>query len=229
MNSEILFPRFLDDSNEYVQAERLWSQKFEEIVSQFGERSLWDVPWLATAFVDGVPFQDGNPIFSAICWSRNKAIRVIQENPAAADGGLSVWSDIFDADGPSPITELVISCVLTEDALNEAMQKIQFFVRPRAGQSVPHAESGILIPLTQTTMGRDALIQLFATQSIFRRPEHIQRFSIVSRGLPNFGLTEQRATGSQIQNINELLSPRTMADTAEWKTLSLIGSAEGLS
>jgi hypothetical protein len=116
-----LFPNFLSDPDEYAQAEALWNARWTERRDCARDRDEWKSPWLGTAFADGTPLGDGNPIFSAVSPSRRRGIRVIQREPSADPRDLCFWMDTFDKDGPEKIDELVISCALTRETLFDAM------------------------------------------------------------------------------------------------------------
>jgi len=68
--AEHLFPHFLSDALEYREAEKLWRHRWLQVVQQAEQAGCWQAPWLNTTFADGTPFQDGNPMFSAICPER---------------------------------------------------------------------------------------------------------------------------------------------------------------
>ena len=76
------------------------------------------------AFADGTPFPDGNPIFSAVCPSRRLGVRVIQIG-LDAESGLETWTDTF---GEDEVRELVITCPLTEQNLDEAIQLMRTWI-----------------------------------------------------------------------------------------------------
>jgi hypothetical protein len=116
-----LFRNFLSDPAEYAQAEALWNEHWNERRESVRDRDEWKAPWLSTAFADGTPFGDGNPIFSAVSPLYRRGIRVIQLEPSADPQNLYFWIDAFDKDGSEKIDELVISCMLTRETLLDAM------------------------------------------------------------------------------------------------------------
>jgi hypothetical protein len=91
------------------------------VIERTGEKALWQVPWLNTTFADGTPCRDGNPIFSAVCPARRLGVRVIQREPAGNPRELNYWIDTFAQGEPEAIRELVISCVLTEETVVDAL------------------------------------------------------------------------------------------------------------
>jgi hypothetical protein len=114
-----LFPRFLKNAREYEKAQRLWQSQWQDLVARAGQTDHWECPWLNTAFADGTPCRDGNPIFSAVNRQDSLGIRVIQLEPRKA-AEISHWTDEF-GQGSDAIRELVISCALTEQALQKAV------------------------------------------------------------------------------------------------------------
>src|SRR5438105_15742731 len=116
-----LFPNFLNDPNEYHQAETLWRERWDELVRRVGQERQWVTPWLTTTFANGTPFADGNPIFSAVAPDRRLGVRVIQVEPSEEPRELSYWTDTFAEGEPEAIKELVIACTLTPQTLGDCL------------------------------------------------------------------------------------------------------------
>jgi hypothetical protein len=123
-----LFPNFLNDRNEYRQAEALWHERWDELVRRVGQERQWATPWLKTTFADGTPFADGNPIFSAVSSERRLGVRVIQLEPSEDRHELSFWTDIFAEGEPEAIKELVLACVLTPQRLGECLALVERWI-----------------------------------------------------------------------------------------------------
>jgi hypothetical protein len=123
-----LFPNFLNDPNEYRQAEALWRERWDELVRRVGQGQKWRTPWLTTTFADGTPFADGNPIFSAVAPDRRLGIRVIQVDPSEEPSELSVWTDTFAEGQPEAIKELVIACALTPQTLGHSLSLMERWI-----------------------------------------------------------------------------------------------------
>ena len=66
----VLYADFLNDPEEYTRAESFWKQRWEQLMEEVGQGGSWRTPWFNTTFVNGTPFRDGNPIFSAVCPDR---------------------------------------------------------------------------------------------------------------------------------------------------------------
>jgi hypothetical protein len=111
--AEYLFPRFLDDPEEYAAAEAYWRRLWDEVAGLAGAAWEWKHPWLQTAYADGTPFRDGDPIFSAWAPSRNLGLRVIQNRPHRQDPALEFWPDVVGDEWSGEVRTLVISCELS--------------------------------------------------------------------------------------------------------------------
>jgi hypothetical protein len=118
----LLYPNFLIDPREYEQAEALWQERWKELADKVRPAEQWQSPWLTTAFADGTPFRDGNPIFSALCPARRLGIRVIQVEASDGEEELAFWTDTFAEGGSNAVKELVVSCVLTSKTLRGALE-----------------------------------------------------------------------------------------------------------
>ena len=125
---DFMFANFLQDADQYAQAERLWNTKWQDLLRRLGQQQLWSSPWLNTRFADGTPFADGNPIFSAVCPSRQSGLRVIQLDPAEDADELTFWFSTFSKGEPEETKELVISCVLTTENLTRTLELMKQWV-----------------------------------------------------------------------------------------------------
>lgn len=137
-----LFPNFLNDPEEYRQAEALWHEQWQKLIHQLGQEHRWAAPWINTAFANGTPWMDGNPIFSAVCPSAGRGIRIIQQEPSGAGKEFHSWMDTFAQGGAEEIKEFVISCSLTDETLREAMNLIRQWIIKSSGEPLtPAAET----------------------------------------------------------------------------------------
>ena len=137
MNQSIyLHPNFLRDEAEYHEAERLWNQRWTEIVIKANQREQWETPWINTNFADGTPLMDGNPLFSAVCHARRLGIRVIQLEPTGNPRELDVWTDRFATGEAEEIDELVLSCVLTNETLFACLDMMNQWITTATVQQV---------------------------------------------------------------------------------------------
>jgi hypothetical protein len=123
-----LFPDFLNDPEQYRQAEELWLKTWNALVEEVGQAPLWQSPFLATSFADGTPCRDGNPIFSAVDPARRIGVRIIQFEPTGDEEELVSWLDTFAEGEPEEVRELVISCSLTDSTLLKARDLIRRWI-----------------------------------------------------------------------------------------------------
>ena len=118
-----LLKSFLKDRKQYAEAEKFWRDAWSRIARRTDQDKQWKVPWFEPRFVNGTPFLDGNPIFTAVDRSRRLAVRIIQM-PYAADGepDLIHWTNTFGKGDPEELEELVIACVLSDETLAQATE-----------------------------------------------------------------------------------------------------------
>ena len=125
--STSLYANFLNDPAEYARAELFWKRRWEHLLAEFGQEGSWLSPWFTTASVNGTPFRDGNPIFSAVCPSRRVGVQVIQLDPKEDDLEFRAWTDTF-GDDEDAIRKLVVVCTLTDRSAEQAMNAIKHWV-----------------------------------------------------------------------------------------------------
>lgn len=127
--ADFLLPNFLSDRAEHDQAEHFWSEQFRRITREEGVSGEWKHPWFNMRFGNGMPFGDGNPIFSAWSQRRRIGLRVIQHPPADLSEipEFESWLSVFDPDGQA-VAELVVSCVLSIETGERAAQLIRPWV-----------------------------------------------------------------------------------------------------
>lgn len=101
-----LFPNFLHDTHAYAVAQRHWETLWTKVLKTNAAAEAWQSPWMTN------PLPDGNPMFTAVCPSLRRGVRIIQEAPGALDDtDLDWWLDDFgDSTEPETIHELVIAC-----------------------------------------------------------------------------------------------------------------------
>jgi hypothetical protein len=129
--AHFLFPDFLNDPQQYQQAEALWLRTWKELVDDVGQTQLWNAPLYTTTFVDGTPCRDGDPIFSAVDPTRRLGVRIIQFEPPGDVGEIVFWLDTFAEGEPEEVRELVISCSLTDETLSRARDLIRQWITER--------------------------------------------------------------------------------------------------
>ncbi len=118
---KLLHPEFLQDGHRYEAAVQYWAQRFQEALQPKGYTYR---PYMENAFGDGTPIRDGNPIFNAYVPQAGRAVRIIQHPPGGPEA-ITSWANETELPDGTPITELVISLVLTEQTATEAMERIK--------------------------------------------------------------------------------------------------------
>lgn len=129
-----LFPHYLADPETYGSAERYWQGIWEEILRATSVEKGWRSPWMSN------PAPDGNPIFTAVCDSLHRGVRIIQEEPRdPSDTDLDWWIDSFgDEDQPESIRELVIACCPSRENAAQVAEMLSQWVREgKVGEQVP--------------------------------------------------------------------------------------------
>jgi len=124
---EPFFPNFLHNPADYAAAEQFWKKLWREVVGTTPLAGPWHEPWLTTIYLEGTPFPDGDPIFSAISQDHRLGLRVIQHEPAGHDVDFHPWETTF-GDGPTPTRVLVIDCALFPDAAHLATAAMRNWV-----------------------------------------------------------------------------------------------------
>ena len=112
----------------YEEEEESWLLLWRKTLEQVGQLAQWKTPWLNTAFADGTPCRDGNPIFSAIHESGRFGVRVIQLDPGGSPEEFTSWTDVFAKGELEEVEELVIFCTLTQETLSKARTVLDQFV-----------------------------------------------------------------------------------------------------
>jgi hypothetical protein len=77
------------------------------------------------------PYQNGNPIFTAVCWPFRKGVRIIQEEPDDSnDIDLDWWlNDFGDEEGSTAIVELVIACCPSVENIPQIRQLLKRWIQ----------------------------------------------------------------------------------------------------
>jgi hypothetical protein len=116
----ILFPDFLEDTAHYQAAADFWQAQLTPTLADLG---LHTQAYLNNITGDGSQLLDGNPIYHAYFSTRNRALRIIQEEPLLpADYGSWVGNTEIES---QEVPELVISLVLTDENVARALEEIQ--------------------------------------------------------------------------------------------------------
>lgn len=124
--STLIHGDFLHGADEYARAESFWKRRWEELVKKVGQGN-WQTPWFNTTFVNGTPFRDGNPIFSAVCPNRRLGVNVVQLDPADEDLEFRAHTGTF-GDNEDAIRMLVVTVTLTDRSAERALAAIERWI-----------------------------------------------------------------------------------------------------
>lgn len=117
-----LFPNFLKDNLEYKICKDYWNAKIEYLFNKNGISVF--TPYLNTTFANGQEQYNGNPIVNFYIKDRNKAIRIVQEEPETAHIEISAWTKDTEINNKE-LTELVISLELSPETELIALDLIE--------------------------------------------------------------------------------------------------------
>ena len=110
-----MFQNFLNDPNQYAEAEHYWQQVWDRIVDPLRLHTDWH-PWIINCFANGTAIRDGNPIFNRSSKASRRCVRVIQEEFTGAEPAPEFWLERLPryATSVGGFDELVIRCELTD-------------------------------------------------------------------------------------------------------------------
>ena len=124
--NDFLFADFLEDHAVYAAAEAYWQARLAFLDSQCA-------PYLRTAFANGQPFYDGNPIVNLADRNAGKAARIVQQcpqefGPCYTSFGQAI--ELAGSDGHRPAQEKIIVLTLTEDSAQKAVDELRDWFAP---------------------------------------------------------------------------------------------------
>ncbi len=117
-----LFPNFLTNELEYKICKNYWEVKIEYLLHKHKIKNYKE--YLQSTYANGKEQLNGNPIINLYVISKNKALRIIQEEPETDKVEVSAWTNKFQNDDLN-MTELVISLELTPEAEQIAFDLIK--------------------------------------------------------------------------------------------------------
>lgn len=123
-----LYPDFLKNEQVYAQAVQHWLDLWASIDPAMREGNGWQQPWFQPLMPE---VAEGNPIFSAYSPSLRRGIRVLQAEPTRDRVEFFAYMDTF----AKTINEVVISCALSDEACNLALDLMRPWV---AGEAIPY-------------------------------------------------------------------------------------------
>ncbi len=108
-----LFPNFLTNELEYQICKNYWEVKVLYLFQKY--KIGLSLPYLNTKYVNGKEQNNGNPIINYYIKNKNKALRIVQNEPKNTNLEISAWTSQFQTEDLDT-TELVIVLELTPDA-----------------------------------------------------------------------------------------------------------------
>jgi len=110
--SHLLYKKFLKNKRVYVLNSAYWKKIVNKIFRMSGSAYI---EWLNTTYCNGKRFYNGNPIFNGLFKEKDKAVRIIQEEPESEDISISAWIDKIELE-KNTIYDLVISLELSKES-----------------------------------------------------------------------------------------------------------------
>ena len=126
MMNDFLFADFLEDQATYAAAEAWWQARLSFLDGQCA-------PYLRTAFANGQPFYDGNPIVNRADRKAGKAARIVQQCPREFGHDYTSFEqaiELADGDGCRAAQEKVIVLSLTQAAAQRAEDELRAWFMP---------------------------------------------------------------------------------------------------
>ncbi|MCC7681976.1 hypothetical protein [Janthinobacterium sp. FW305-128] len=125
--NDFLFADFLEDQAAYAAAEAYWQARLAFLDGQCA-------PYLRTAFANGQPFYDGNPIVNLADRNAGKAARIVQQCPQECGPCYTSFGQAIELAGSDgqhrPAQEMVIVLTLTEDSAQRAVDELRDWFAP---------------------------------------------------------------------------------------------------
>ena len=124
---DFLFADFLEDHAAYAAAEAWWQARLAFLDGRCA-------PYLRTAFANGQPFYDGNPIVNLADRPNGKAARIVQQCPQECGHGYTSFEQAIElADGGGhhrPAREKIIVLTLTQATVQRAEAELRAWFAP---------------------------------------------------------------------------------------------------
>ncbi|MGK5012547.1 hypothetical protein [Janthinobacterium sp. MDB2-8] len=126
MMNDFLFADFLEDQAVYAAVEVYWQARLAFLDGLCA-------PYLRTAFANGQPFHDGNPIVNLADRNAGKAARIVQQCPCEFGHDYTSFEqaiELADDDGHRPAREKIIVLTLTQAAAQRAEAELRAWFMP---------------------------------------------------------------------------------------------------
>ena len=153
METEYLFPNFLESPEEYNAARAYWRALCGHLLSSYDQSDVWE-PRTEQPSADGTPERDGNPIYSLVNHNQLKSIVIIQQDPKIhRKWEIVAWVDKFgdEFSEPRPIDELVFACNLTHKAVNTFQRLFEAWIQPSCQVRDIEEMIEALIPMAESS------------------------------------------------------------------------------
>ncbi|AQR69973.1 hypothetical protein BZG29_17775 [Janthinobacterium sp. LM6] len=124
--NDFLFADFLEDQATYAALQAYWQARLAFLDGQC-------TPYLRTAFANGQPFYDGNPIVNLADRNAGKAARIVQQcpqefGPCYTSFGQAI--ELAGGDGHRPAREKIIVLTLTQATAQQAEDELRAWFAP---------------------------------------------------------------------------------------------------
>ncbi|MDI3293931.1 hypothetical protein [Janthinobacterium tructae] len=127
MMNDFLFADFLEDQATYAAAEAWWQARLSFLDGHCA-------PYLRTAFANGQPFYDGNPIVNLADRNAGKAARIVQQCPREFGHDYTSFEQAIELDDGDehhrPAQEKIIVLSLTQAAAQRAENELRAWFIP---------------------------------------------------------------------------------------------------
>ncbi len=124
--NDFLFADFLDDPAAYAAAQAYWQARLAFLDGLCA-------PYLRTAFANGQPFYDGNPIVNLADRAAGKAARIVQHCPREFGHDYTSFEQAIElacSDGQRPAREKIIVLTLTANSAQRAEEELRAWFDP---------------------------------------------------------------------------------------------------
>jgi hypothetical protein len=119
--SEIKFPNFCENRDDYMQSQREWLEVFDAALKPIHQAGWED--WLRD------PFFEGTPIFSRVNRRMKKGLVINQILPSGDDLDFRAYLDVFAEDSAvDSVEHVVITTVLIEETKEKVRKLINAFL-----------------------------------------------------------------------------------------------------
>ncbi|HEX8459087.1 MAG TPA: hypothetical protein VF656_17470 [Pyrinomonadaceae bacterium] len=128
-----LFPNFLNDIQEYREAQAFWRAVCEKVLAKHLQSDRWKIGFHEVRLDDGSLLRDGNPIYVLVNRQDSKSVRIIQDDPKLHTkwemaSWISVSGDEHSETGA--INELVFACNLTQKSADTFEKLFEAWIQP---------------------------------------------------------------------------------------------------